>query len=104
MTAYMTGKKRGNRNRVDSRRIPHRKTAQEALARRDLFVMEDEGEIVASAVINQIQVDAYKQAPWKHAAKDNEVMVLHCLTVDPCRNGKGYGKAFVAFMKNMQEA
>lgn len=76
---------------------PTVKTAQEALARRDLFVMEDEGEIVASAVINQIQVDAYKQAPWKHAAKDNEVMVLHCLTVDPCRNGKGYGKAFVAF-------
>lgn len=76
---------------------PTRKTAEEALKRDDLFVMEDEGEVVAAAVINQTQVKEYQNAVWKHDAKDNEIMVLHCLTVDPLKKGRGYGKAFVAF-------
>ena len=79
---------------------PTRKTAEEALARDDLFVMTDNGEIVAAAVINQIQVEEYKYAAWKYDAKDEEIMVLHGLAVDPLQKNKGYGKAFVAFYEN----
>lgn len=79
---------------------PTAKTAEAGLARGDLFVMEDEGNIAAAAVINQIQVEEYRQAAWKHSAKDAEVMVLHALAVDPHRKGKGYGTAFVAFYEN----
>lgn len=76
---------------------PTRKTAADALNRNDLFVMEDEGNIVAAAIINQVQVDEYKYASWRHIAKDNEVMVLHTLVVDPDQKSRGYGSAFVAF-------
>lgn len=79
---------------------PTRKTAEDALTRRDLFVMEDGGKIVAAAIINQIQVAEYKYARWKQSAKDNEIMVLHGLAVDPCKKGKGYGRAFVAFYED----
>ncbi len=79
---------------------PTRATAEEALSRNDLFIMEDEDEIVAVAVINQIQVDEYKYAVWKHNARDHEVMVLHGLAVDPFEKNKGYGKAFVAFYED----
>ena len=79
---------------------PTRKTAEDALKRADLFIMEDEGEIVAVAIINQLQVDEYKNATWKHSAKDNEIMVLHGLAVDPLKKSKGYGRAFVAFYEN----
>lgn len=79
---------------------PTRKTAEDALNRNDLFVMVDDNKIVAVAVINQIQVDEYKYAAWKHSAKDDEIMVLHGLAVDPCQKGKGYGRAFVAFYEN----
>ena len=79
---------------------PTRKTAEDALERKDLFVMEDEGKIVAVAIINQIQVDEYKYATWKHSAKDDEIMVLHGLVVDPYQKSKGYGKAFIAFYEN----
>lgn len=79
---------------------PTRRTAEDALERKDLFVMEDEGEIVAAAIINQIQVNEYKDAAWKHSAEDNEIMVLHGLAVDPHQKGKGYGKAFVSFYEN----
>lgn len=79
---------------------PTRKTAEDALSRGDLFVMADEGKIVAAAIINQIQVDEYKYAAWKHGARDDEIMVLHCLTVDPSEKNKGYGKTFVAFYED----
>ncbi len=79
---------------------PTRKTAEDALVRNDLFVMTDANKVVAAAVINQIQVDEYKYAAWKHSAKDNEVMVLHGLAVDPYQKSKGYGRAFVAFYEN----
>ena len=79
---------------------PTKKTALAALGRDDLFVMSDNGKIVASAVINQTQVAEYKNADWKHAASEHEVMVLHCLTVDPSVKGNGYGRAFVAFYEN----
>lgn len=76
---------------------PTRKTAEDALNRDDLFVMVEEGKVVATAIINQVQVDEYKYAAWRHTAKDNEVMVLHTLVVDPFEKNKGYGSAFVAF-------
>lgn len=76
---------------------PVRKTALDAIARGDLFVMEEENRIVASAIINQIQVDVYSDCTWQYPAKEGEVMVLHTLTVDPNCAGKGYGTEFVRY-------
>ena len=55
---------------------PTRKTAEDGVKRGDLFVLEDEGAVVAAAVINQIQVAEYRYAEWKHPADDAEVMGL----------------------------
>ena len=82
---------------------PTRKTAEDALDRKDLFVLEDENKIVAAAIINQLQMDEYKYVTWKHSAKDNEVMVLHCLAVAPYQKSKGYGRAFISFYENYAE-
>ena len=77
---------------------PTEETAGKML--RDLFVMEDGGRIVASAVINQAQVPCYAEARWSVRAPDNEVMVLHTLTADPDCGGRGCGRAFVAFYED----
>ncbi len=79
---------------------PTRSTAEEALARGDLFVMVDDDKVVAVAVINQIQVPEYVDATWKHDATNEEVMVLHGLAVDPLEKGRGLGRAFVAFYED----
>ena len=79
---------------------PTAKTAEAALDRGDLFVMVDDGKIVAAAVINQIQVDEYANAAWQHDAPEDEVMVLHGLAVESSAKGKGYGRAFVAFYED----
>ncbi len=79
---------------------PTRSTAEESHKRNDLFVMEDEGLIVATAIINQIQVPEYRFANWMHKVSDENIMVLHTLIVDPQQKAKGYGKAFVAYYED----
>lgn len=79
---------------------PRRETAEAALKRNDIFVMEDEGSIVGSGVINKDQLDVYAKGKWKFATKDSEVMVLHTLAIDPDKSGRGYGKRFVKFYED----
>ena len=79
---------------------PTHATAQAALERDDLFVMEEDGTIIGAAIINQVQVDVYDGAPWRHPAGDEQVCVLHTLVIDPAVGRRGYGKAFVAFYED----
>lgn len=76
---------------------PTRATAQAAVDRDDLFVLEDGGRVVAAAILNQLQVPEYANCPWTYDAPPDQVMVLHTLVVDPAAGGHGYGRAFVAY-------
>lgn len=79
---------------------PRRETAEAALKREDMFVIEDDGAFLGAGIINKEQVDVYEKAKWKFAAKDSEVMVLHTLVIDPEKSGRGYGKRFVKFYED----
>ena len=76
---------------------PERETAEAALTRGDLFVQEQNGEIVGTAILNQTQVDSYAGANWRYDAPDSEVMVLHTLVIDPKAKSRGLGREFAAF-------
>lgn len=76
---------------------PKRDTALAALERKDLFVLEENGIIVGTGIINQIQVDVYAKGNWRYEAKPSEVCVLHTLCIDPDRKGMGFGKRFLQF-------
>lgn len=76
---------------------PTPKTAQTALERDDLFVLETENSVVGAAIINKLQVDSYKEGLWQYDAEDSEVMVLHTLVISPEESKKGYGTEFVKF-------
>lgn len=82
---------------------PTERDAQMALNRGDLFVGEDDGTIFGAAIINQIQVDVYKNAPWEFPAEDREVMVLHTLVISPKAPRRGYGQAFVQFYQDFAQ-
>ena len=69
---------------------PTRQTALASIQAGDLFVAEEDGQIVATAKINQEQVPVYASAAWSREAKPQEVMVLHTLVVDPQVKGKGW--------------
>ena len=79
---------------------PVRATAEAALGRDDLFVLEDGGEIYGAAIFNKNQVDCYAGAAWEHEAADDEVCVLHTLVISQASAGKGYGRAFVEFYED----
>jgi len=79
---------------------PTRKTAEDAISKGHMFVAEENGQIVAAAIINQDQVPEYSAASWNYNAPENEVMVLHTLVVSPRMRGNGYGSKFVDFYEN----
>lgn len=79
---------------------PVRAVAESALQRDDLFVMEEDGILCGAALINQIQVDVYAGAAWKHEVPDDQVCVLHTLVISPRANGRGLGKQFVRFYED----
>ena len=76
---------------------PVRSTAEAALLRDDLFVLEEDGRILGAGIINRIQVDVYRGAPWAAEVPDDAVCVLHTLVIDPLAAGHGLGTAFVRF-------
>ena len=80
---------------------PVRNVAEKAVERDDLYILEADGEIVGSAIVNNIQGDDYSKGKWVYEAMDNEVCVLHTLVISPDVSGRGYGKAFVKFYENI---
>jgi GNAT superfamily N-acetyltransferase len=79
---------------------PVKETAEEALKRDDLFVIEKDGIVLGSGIINKIQVDVYKNAKWEHEVEEDKVCVLHTLTISPRAGKKGLGKQFVSFYED----
>ena len=77
---------------------PVRATAEAALQRGDLFILEENNRVLGSAVINRLQVDVYEGAPWRY--NDDDVCVLHTLVISPKSRRKGYGRAFVEFYED----
>ena len=88
---------------------PVREVAVAALERGDMYVAElmDPDDpcghplIVASGVINRIQVNVYLDCDWEYKAPDEKVLVLHTLVVDPDARGRGIGPAFVRFYEEL---
>lgn len=83
---------------------PTQATADAALARGDLFVLEDGRAIAGAAIINQSQCDGYETVSWQYPAENSEIMVLHTLVIDPKEARRGYGKAFVRFYEEYARA
>lgn len=80
---------------------PTEKTAQAALAADELYVLEEGGEILATARINREQMPAYEFAAWEHDAPPDQVLVMHTLCVRPSAAGRGLGSAFVRFYEEL---
>lgn len=76
---------------------PTLKTAEDALLKEELFVLEEHGKILAAAKINQTQEKEYAFVDWLYSAEPDEVLVMHTLVVSPFAKGKGLGKQFIAF-------
>ena len=80
---------------------PVRQTAEDSLARDDMYVAESGGKVVATGIINRIQVNVYLDCDWEYKAPDEKVCVLHTLAVDPDARGMRIGPEFVEFYEDV---
>lgn len=62
---------------------PERDIAEESLEKGCLYVAEVDGEIAATARINQIQDEEYAQGDWSEDVPPEQVLVLHTMIVLP---------------------
>ena len=76
---------------------PTRAVAEKGVKDGTLYVLEENGEVCASMILNQVQLDAYASISWEYAADPDQVLVIHTLCVPPSQAGKGIGKRMVLF-------
>ena len=76
---------------------PTKAVAEKSHEEGTLYVLEEDGEISASMILNHYQSEGYKRIPWKYPAAPEEVLVLHTLCIPPLKAGKGIGKKMVTY-------
>ena len=65
---------------------------QASLQAGQLYLGRENGEIAAAMVLNSHANDGYAGAPWRVAAAEHEVLVIHALGVHPRFGGRGLGR------------
>lgn len=83
---------------------PTRQTAADALTAGTLWVLEREGEIAASVILNHHQDDFYEKIDWQYPAPPERVLVVHTLCIPPALAGQGLGKTCVSLIKQQAAA
>jgi len=76
---------------------PTRETALDGLAEGTLYVLEESGRVRASMILNQHQAEQYAKIDWRYPAAEEEVLVVHTLSMAPEESGRGYGTQMVHF-------
>ena len=76
---------------------PTRETAERGVAAGTMYVLEENGRILASMILNSYQPGEYYEIPWLYPAADEKVLVIHTLCVSPAVAGRGLGSRMVDF-------
>ncbi|MGN1122178.1 MAG: GNAT family N-acetyltransferase [Eubacteriales bacterium] len=76
---------------------PVRATAEKALASGTLYVLEENGQICASVILNHVPPCEHEKIAWRYPVPDCEALTVHTLCVPPEHAGKGCGKRMMAF-------
>ncbi|MBC3535919.1 GNAT family N-acetyltransferase [Megasphaera hominis] len=76
---------------------PTEETAETAFQKNYLYVLEEEGTICGSVILNQLQPEEYTAGTWHYEATPEQVLVIHTLCIPPSQAGKGYGRRLVQY-------
>ena len=66
-----------------------------------MYVLEEDGEICASMVINHDQAEEYAKVDWQYPGEGDKVLVIHTLCIPPEKAGHGYGSRMVEYAQQM---
>ena len=79
---------------------PTRESADKAFSAGTLYVLEEDGKICASMIMNEIQLEEYKSINWEYPAEDDRVRVVHTLCISHESARKGYGRMMMEYAEN----
>lgn len=66
-----------------------------------MYILEDDNKnICASMILNQVQAEEYSTIDWKYKTDDNDILVIHTLCIPPQEAKKGYGTKMIEFAKD----
>lgn len=80
---------------------PTEESALEAIDKKELYILKDDNKIIGSVILNHDQDLGYENVDWQVLAKDNEVMVIHTLAINPLYKGKGYAGIMIRKIKQL---
>lgn len=80
---------------------PVKETALNGLDSDSLYILESNGKIAASVILNDIQPEAYSNLSWNIEASGKEVLVIHTLCVHPNFYGKGIASILIDFTEDL---
>lgn len=80
---------------------PTADTARNALEQGWLYVLEEEGAVRATAILNHVQLPEYKDISWAYPGEGEQVLVIHTLCVPPSQSGRGLARSFVSFSEEL---
>ena len=79
---------------------PTIKVPQEKVPAGEMFVLEHDGNICGSMVLNNDQAVEYQDMNWKYTIQADEVLVIHTLCIPPEMSRCGYAKEMLQFAKD----
>ncbi|WP_458456678.1 N-acetyltransferase family protein [Methanobrevibacter sp.] len=71
---------------------PNLEYIEKSIQNNELYVCEENGNIIACAVLNNLFDPEYKDISWNVNAESDEITVIHTFAVDSNYSGKGIGK------------
>lgn len=83
---------------------PIRETAIKGIEEKSLFVVEDNGIILGSIILNQTPEDAYNQVKWKVDTDYSNIIVVHTLVTNPDFMNQGVASELINFTKQYSSA
>ncbi len=78
---------------------PTQTSAAAAVEKGEMFVLEQDGQILASVVLNKNQAPEYAQMNWQYAAEPEQVLVIHTLCIPPEFSGQGLASQMINHAK-----
>lgn len=82
-------------------RYPTRATAEAALAERTLHLLEADGEVAGTVVLNHLDEPAYAEGAWTFGGDWSRVYVVHTLAAHPKLRGRGVGAKLLDYAERL---
>lgn len=71
---------------------PSHKLLRDSIANKELYVIEENHEIMGACIMNHVYNPAYKDVPWGIDGQDTDIGVIHVFATSPNHFRKGIGK------------